>query len=428
MYEIVTDFITLMTPLLSLIPGFFSLCLTNHFLEIRKAWWCQLLSFIAHSFLVTSMIFIGVGDYIPVILAFGVQLLTLLVLYKGSLLARLSLGVVLVTLPLSINGVLTSVRPPFDRYIFVFRLLCWLSIYLFTKKTLPTSSKPPIRSRRLWILVDFLSIMPVTTVIAVTSFTDPYYLGIYDNPFDDVLYVPQESLLVLMMCLAVLATLTILVVIIFFSRHEKLTEEQQLAQLRHQYYLNMEESQQQLRHLRHDLANHLTALSGLQGAEQQAYLQQLIDSPALKNGQRYCQQEIINAVLSAKVPLFEKNKIPYELNVHIPKEIAIADLDICTLFANSIDNALEANLKLPENQRHLGLHCAVEKGFFVMKLVNSLKENLVFSGDQLITTKTDKKMHGFGLTSMKEITQRYNGTLTIETPENQFHLRILIPI
>ena len=45
-----------------------------------------------------------------------------------------------------------------------------------------------------------------------------------------------------------------------------------------------------------------------------------------------------------------------------------------------------------------------------------------------VTTKADRRYHGFGVKSMKEVAEKYKGSLTVFVKDGWFELRILIPL
>lgn len=413
-------------PLL-LITAFLAMQITLHFLEAKAKWWQRVFLYVVHFIMSTTLVFVGVGDYLPPLLVLVSFVTGLCLLCRGRLLARFSMGMILVMLPLSFNAVLTSLRPPFDRFIFVFMALFWLVILLFVRKALPNGEKPPIRSRRLWGLIDLLTLMPFGTVFSLIAFTSPEYLHISPDPFTDTLYIRHEQMLIFILCLSVVAALALFSAVVVLSRHEQLEHEKTLWQMRNQYYQNMEETQQQVRRLRHDMANHLTTLIGLDSQGMRQYVETLIDSPAIQEGGRYCENQVVNAVLSAKIPVMEEDRIRYELHVSLPREISLSEIDLCSLFANSLDNAIEANRSLPEGDRQIELHAALHKGVFVLKLINTTSGTLHMEDGKIATSKKDKTLHGFGLDGMREIAQRYQGTLDSNVKAGKFQLTVVIP-
>ena len=49
-------------------------------------------------------------------------------------------------------------------------------------------------------------------------------------------------------------------------------------------------------------------------------------------------------------------------------------------------------------------------------------------GDMPMTTKRDKRYHGFGMKSMRRTVEKYGGSIVAGQRENWFELKILIPL
>ena len=106
-----------------------------------------------------------------------------------------------------------------------------------------------------------------------------------------------------------------------------------------------------------------------------------------------------------------------------------ADVEICALFANSLDNAIEACQRMEDREeKYIDMMCKVMNGFMVFKLVNSKVNEIKMVGNRLQTTKTDREEHGIGLSSIQYIVDKYGGEMVINHSENEFHLSILIAI
>ena len=104
-------------------------------------------------------------------------------------------------------------------------------------------------------------------------------------------------------------------------------------------------------------------------------------------------------------------------------------MDICSIFGNALDNAIESVEKQTDIEKRLIKTTAYAKNQFIMiRFENYSEEMPVLESGLPHTTKKDTIYHGFGLKSIHMITQKYGGTMTIKTENNWFILRILIPM
>ena len=226
---------------------------------------------------------------------------------------------------------------------------------------------------------------------------------------------------------ALLTSLVLLLAILILADHERLEQANRLADLREVYYQGLQQQETQVRRLRHDLRNHLTAVRGFleQGDEQGAigYLDQIAGSPALRGTRRLCENEAANAVLTAKAEAMEREGVAADFAVSLPRDLPVADMDLCALLGNALDNAIEGSRGAGE--RRITIRCKADKGLFMLRVENTLGGAVQ---PDLATTKTDKAAHGFGIPGMREIAERYGGTLDAGVRDNGFELVVCLPL
>ena len=105
------------------------------------------------------------------------------------------------------------------------------------------------------------------------------------------------------------------------------------------------------------------------------------------------------------------------------------DMDISALFGNMLDNAIESVVKIKDRQKRLiSLHVIQDKQFIRIRTENYCEENVQFQDGIPITTKKDKRFHGYGMKSMKKIVETYGGSVMAGKANNWFELKILIPM
>ena len=104
------------------------------------------------------------------------------------------------------------------------------------------------------------------------------------------------------------------------------------------------------------------------------------------------------------------------------------DIDIYTLFANLLDNAIEASLKIPPENRCITLAVRRQSAFLSIHISNYFSGKLLEENGELITLKEDHNAHGYGSKSVRQIVEKYDGSLSYRNEDNVFTVNILIPI
>lgn len=190
---------------------------------------------------------------------------------------------------------------------------------------------------------------------------------------------------------------------VVLSRQRKLEQQSMYAEMNRKYYESMEQQHFEIRRMRHDMANHLQTLSVLPEKEKEEYIRNLLDNTTAIRNLHYCGDSTVNAVLTVKATAMEELGIRFSYKIDIPTELLWSKTDICTLFVNALDNAIEACRQLPGEMRLITLESRMQKGLFV-------------------TTKADEKNHGIGLKSMEEVVRQKDGKMELQVWDGKFEL------
>ncbi len=395
-------------------------------LKSRRRWRIMLLLLLGGT---TGMV-IWVGDN-NLLFTLPVFFAVFLACSRGSLAGRIAVTAIFFCLIMPVNALLdtyigelfqaasdTSYKFLYEALVRLLRPVVWGTLYFLGRKLFP--EHPPRLSPTLWKLLLILSMMPFCSLLAVILLTY--------NKFD----FPALYDLALRMGLAVLpfvflTALALLYALLVLAEHERLKQADKLASLRESYYQGLQREEQQVRTIRHDLRNHLTAIQGLleRGESEQAlqYLDRLSGSPALQGGRRLCENDAANAVLSAKLESLRQVGLEADFAVSLPKELPLDAVDLCALLGNALDNAQEAALQTCDHR--VLLRCRTEKGLFMLRVVNAFQGPLQ---PDLVTSKEDKSAHGFGVPGMREIAERYGGALDIRASGGRFELIASLPL
>ena len=403
--------------------GFFLYLLCRPFIAFRKGRFWKVLFLL--TFAGSSGMVIWIGDpnllyTLPVY--FGLFLLCT----RGDLVGRLAVCIIFFCLEMSVCALLDSylqILSGDDLYRWydvatrLARPLVFGTLWLLLRRRFPAEQAR--LSRRLWQMVLALAAMPLCALIAVVLLT----FQKYESAAVDVLAMNQ-GLAVLPFVLV--TSIVLLFAILILADHERLEQANRLAGLREVYYQGLRQQERQVRQLRHDLRNHLTVVQGLlqkgdaQGAA--GYLDQMSVSPALRGVRRFCENETANVVLAAKMEIMERAGIAADFAVSIPKKLPVADTDLAALLGNALDNAIEGVEAAAEKK--ITLRCRVDKGLLMLRLENPMGGEI---NPDLATTKADKSAHGFGIPGMREIAERYGGTLSAGMSGENFELVVCLP-
>ena len=104
--------------------------------------------------------------------------------------------------------------------------------------------------------------------------------------------------------------------------------------------------------------------------------------------------------------------------------------DICAIFGNALDNAIECVSQFDDPEKRLVTMSLFRKNQFLMiQFENYTDTPLKLGSNQLpLTTKDNHLYHGYGLKSIQAAAQKYGGSMTLQSKDNWFTLSVLIPV
>lgn len=210
---------------------------------------------------------------------------------------------------------------------------------------------------------------------------------------------------------------------------ETQTEHFQQDMLSHQYeeikniYLNM-------RGWRHDYHNHLQVMEAQIALENYDELEIYLDELErdLDGVDTYVKSGnlMADAILNSKLTLAKERDIRINCKVKLPEQLAVADVDLCVILGNLLDNAIEACEQIEEDKRFLRIYMIVNKSQLYISIQNGAKEELNFNERNYITNK--RGSHGFGMRRVKAMVDKYSGYLNLANEPGIFAAEVTMPL
>lgn len=137
---------------------------------------------------------------------------------------------------------------------------------------------------------------------------------------------------------------------------------------------------------------------------------------------------IVNAILNLKYMDALNRKILMIVRFNDLSKIPLKDNDIISMFANLLDNAIEASEKCVDRQPLVKVKFMVENGRMVLAVSNAWNGNLICRNGIIVSSKTDGKLHGFGIENVKRIVEKYDGMYSLNDREEEFRFVVSIPM
>ena len=194
-----------------------------------------------------------------------------------------------------------------------------------------------------------------------------------------------------------------------------------------EYYQDKQKDEERIQSIYHDMKNHLLVLEGKESTSETKKMVKEIRKQ-IEDYEDYIHtgNDFLDIIIKDKVKLAKENNIDLTVMIDFSDIDTIEALDISTIFGNGIDNAIEAVEKLPEEKRVILIKAGKINDFISIVMENNYDEKVVSKNNK--TTKKDTFLHGFGISNIRNATEKYGGTCTITKDKGKFVLKVLIPI
>ena len=178
---------------------------------------------------------------------------------------------------------------------------------------------------------------------------------------------------------------------------------------------------------RHDMRHRLHTVTSLAQRGDYAALLDFIDSSQKKltaaEPKCYCNNPALDAVLANAAVQAEQMNISMEIEIGLPRELPVDVFELSIVFANALENAIQAVKELPVEQRRIICRSVVRQQFMI-EISNTYAGETAF--DPWGVPVTDKPGHGIGTRSIVAFAEKYNALYRFQTENGWFKLQMAV--
>ena len=196
------------------------------------------------------------------------------------------------------------------------------------------------------------------------------------------------------------------------------------------HYREVDNMYRQIRGWRHDYRNHIQTMKAYAASGDLEAVKKYLDlldadlttvDTVIKTG-----NPMTDAILNSKISLAKSKDINVVADAHIPLKLKTSEIDLCCIIGNLFDNAIDASMKLPKEQRVIRVYMDMKNTQLYISFTNfTAGKKLKKDGRLFHSTKGDG--HGFGLVRIDAIVDRLDGYLSRNSEDGAFTTEILLP-
>lgn len=213
--------------------------------------------------------------------------------------------------------------------------------------------------------------------------------------------------------------------------HSASMNEKRLEQMNHIYRYQlkvMQESNDQIEKLRHDLKHHILELSAMAKNDSCTDIEQYLSrmEKFMLNPDEKVQtgNEELDGVLNYLLRKANETLKKVETDIKIPERMYSRNFDVCAVMGNLVENAIREAEKSEEKYLSVAMH--MQMNALLIHIVNSYSGKIREENNRFITTQKKSGIHGSGLESVKKIVAENKGGIKFEYTENRFCVQVML--
>lgn len=196
------------------------------------------------------------------------------------------------------------------------------------------------------------------------------------------------------------------------------------------HYREIDNMYRKIRGWRHDYRNHIQTMKAYAASENwdavKHYLDLLDDDLTTVDTVVKTGNPMTDAILNSKISLANSKHVKVIADACIPVKLNLSEIDLCCIIGNLFDNAIEASMKLPEEQRVIRLYMDLRNTQLYLSMTNfTAGKKMKKEGKLFKSTKGEG--HGFGLVRIDAIVERLDGYISRNSEDGAFTTEILLP-
>lgn len=199
--------------------------------------------------------------------------------------------------------------------------------------------------------------------------------------------------------------------------------EQQL-EMTQKYYEGLQENYEHMQKIMHDNKKHIQVLCKLDEIDKINYGKELIASIVESQPRFQCSDKIVCAIIWNKMLICEQKGIEFEINMQDISFAFMNKIEITALFANLLDNAVEACESSSNSKKRIYLRIHCFKEYIVINMCNTIETLPKIRDGKLVSNKNGHM--GLGMTILEGLVNKYYGNVDYEYSDKYFETKIIL--
>lgn len=288
------------------------------------------------------------------------------------------------------------------------RLLFWIFAWLFLRKYLHQITSN--LTTQMWLIVNTLMLASFVAIFTI------------------IYFLPEEIAVVYPICVAsIFSSFGCIYLAAYICNSVQTAYYAQELERKQAYFKDRMREEERVRSIYHDMKNHLLVLQAQSVPTQEVSqsVQSLQEQIAAYENYYHTGNDYLDVIICDKSRLARENQIDFHAAIQFDEGNFLEPLDISTIFGNALDNAIEASEKLPESMRLITVKASRIRDMLIIIVENNMGLEALTSEK---TSKKDTFLHGFGISNIQKVAEKYGGQCIAKPRDEKFILKVVLPI
>lgn len=259
-------------------------------------------------------------------------------------------------------------------------------------------------------------------------------LNLFMIPKDpDILEQGRLRKLYLLLSLAFLFLLLLFYALFYLmasslNRNDRLRRENQLLSMQQARYDSLRSAIEQTRQSRHDMRHHFHILQGFAAQENWENLAAYLDEVqgSIPEGDLgLCENTAVDSVAGYFAMRCREQGIPVTFALDLPQQLAVPEIDLCSVLSNLLENAMEAGMKTAPERRQTKVRAQLYSGHMVLLSVENAYDGEVREKDGVFLS-SKRPGEGVGLQAVRHTAEKNGGYVRFHYGDGIFAANVIL--
>ena len=244
----------------------------------------------------------------------------------------------------------------------------------------------------------------------------------------------------ILQCYIVFSLVLLIILLLFYvlflmmavslNRNARLQQENHFLSLQQERYENLCMAIEEARQARHDIRHHFVRLSTL---AEQGDIEKIKEYLSAATGKisdynlHFCENQAVDSVFGYYSTIAERENIPFHAVVSLPADLSIDEINLCLVFSNLLENAIQASVKTVPARRKINVEVYPHHNHLLLIHVENTFDGKIQQKNNIFQSSKHSG-NGIGIESVRHITDKNGGACDFTYKDGIFSAKIMLRI